>query len=162
MRTTIMALVALGASTGLLGQVASPAFQSASIRVSPFQYASASMPWGASGGISYRNVTLEDLIKRAYGVFLVEIENSDKAVRYDIDAEAASPASEGQLMLMLRTLLADRFKLTVHQAWRELPISQLIPDVLIKVKVLIVDHFERPTMERIDPPPTPQSYRTQA
>jgi uncharacterized protein (TIGR03435 family) len=41
--------------------------------------------------------------------------------RYDIDAKADRAVPDDQLMLMLRTLLADRFKLTLHHEAKELP-----------------------------------------
>jgi uncharacterized protein (TIGR03435 family) len=41
--------------------------------------------------------------------------------RYDIDAKAAGPAGDRELMLMLRSLLSERFKLAFHRDTRELP-----------------------------------------
>src|SRR5262249_47331225 len=42
--------------------------------------------------------------------------------RYDIRAKASGDVRRDELMLMLRALLEDRFKLTVHRETRELPI----------------------------------------
>jgi uncharacterized protein (TIGR03435 family) len=39
---------------------------------------------------------------------------------YDLEAKAGSPVDRGQLRLMLRGLLADRFKLTLHRETKEL------------------------------------------
>jgi len=49
--------------------------------------------------------------------------NSDK---YEVIAKAARPASSDELRRMLRTLLADRFKLSVRQETKELPVLELV------------------------------------
>ena len=46
--------------------------------------------------------------------------------RFDIVAKAPDNASPEQMPLMLRALLADRFKLVVHTESRELPIYALV------------------------------------
>lgn len=46
--------------------------------------------------------------------------------RYDIVAKAAGPTSDAQMKLMLRTLLADRFKLTFHRERKDVPVYALI------------------------------------
>jgi uncharacterized protein (TIGR03435 family) len=45
--------------------------------------------------------------------------------RYDIEAKAVGDPPREQMMVMLQTLLADRFKLTVHHETRTLPIYSL-------------------------------------
>ena len=40
--------------------------------------------------------------------------------RYDIDAKAASPAGDGELMIMLRQLLTERFQLAFHRETKPL------------------------------------------
>src|SRR6185503_18225879 len=46
--------------------------------------------------------------------------------RFDITAKAAAPTSPAQLTLMLRTLLADRFKLAAHTEMRDDSIYALV------------------------------------
>jgi uncharacterized protein (TIGR03435 family) len=41
--------------------------------------------------------------------------------RYEIDAKAAGPAGDDELMAMLQSLLSERFKLAFHRETRELP-----------------------------------------
>lgn len=48
------------------------------------------------------------------------------ADRFDVNAKAAAPTSREQLQLMLRALLADRFKLTVHTEGRAEPSWALV------------------------------------
>jgi len=46
--------------------------------------------------------------------------------RFDIAAKASAPATRDELQAMLRTLLAERFKLTVHTETRSEPIWALV------------------------------------
>jgi uncharacterized protein (TIGR03435 family) len=46
--------------------------------------------------------------------------------RYDIQARAAGNPTKDQMRLMMQTMLADRFKLTVHTETRELPVFAVV------------------------------------
>ena len=85
------------------------------------------------GRYTATNVTLRMLMRSAYGVHDDQIvggpswTNSD---RFDIvaKAEGNQPTSifRDQARLMLRSVLADRFKLVLHNETRELPIYALV------------------------------------
>jgi uncharacterized protein (TIGR03435 family) len=87
-------------------------------------------------GYSATNVTLKNLIASAYGVKYNLISGGPDWIAftgYNIEAKvvAADPASfhpltSTQRNLMLRSLLADRFKLVVHPETKELPIYELV------------------------------------
>lgn len=69
-----------------------------------------------------RNATLKRLIFEAYRVPYSQMVGGPAwldADEFDIDAKAESPATLEQLRLMLRTLLAERFKLAVRGEMRE-------------------------------------------
>src|ERR1700689_3328026 len=69
-------------------------------------------------GIRYSNVTLKSAIAQAYSVASYQITGGPDwlvSERYDIVAKAATPAPKPQLMLMLRTLLEERFGVRLHQ-----------------------------------------------
>jgi uncharacterized protein (TIGR03435 family) len=51
---------------------------------------------------------------------------SEDADRFDVNAKADVPSSREQLQAMMRSLLADRFKLTAHTEPRETPIFALV------------------------------------
>ena len=79
--------------------------------------------------VSIVNVSLRVLMQSAYRL------NADRIVggpswigndRFDINAKAEAPTSQDQLELMLRTLLADRFKLAVHVETRDEAIYALV------------------------------------
>jgi bla regulator protein blaR1 len=85
--------------------------------------------------VTLTNVTLRTLIQVAYPG-MSEIIGGPKwigsagpsfdADRFDVNAKAAAPASRDQLQTMLRSLLTDRFKLTVHTETRQAPIYALV------------------------------------
>jgi len=107
---------------------AAPAFDVASVRVSQL---------GKAGGegsrrqsiqfspdsVTMRNASFRSCIQWAYHVMDYQITGPDwlATERYDIAAKSASAVPEDQLRQMLQTLLAERFKLTLHRQTKELP-----------------------------------------
>jgi uncharacterized protein (TIGR03435 family) len=76
------------------------------------------------------NIPLRMLIRSAYQLQEDQIIGGPKWLatdRFDIEARAADmPGAPGpQLLVMLQSLLADRFKLTTHRETRELPVFAL-------------------------------------
>ena len=76
------------------------------------------------------NITLRFLIRSAFQLQGDQIVGGPKWLdtdRFDIDARApqAPGPPSSQLLEMLQTLLADRFKLTTHREKRELPVFAL-------------------------------------
>jgi uncharacterized protein (TIGR03435 family) len=101
-----------------------PAFEAASIKPSKAEPGSGSGIPTRTGNMSARNVTLKRCIRGAYDVQESQIVGGPKWVgedRYDIDAKAAGPAGDRELMAMLRSLLSERFKLAFHLETRALP-----------------------------------------
>jgi uncharacterized protein (TIGR03435 family) len=78
------------------------------------------------GRLSGTNTTLPNLIAEAYGhVPIGQIVGGPawlKTERFDIEARADGNPDEERIMLMLRPLLEDRFKLKLHRETRELPV----------------------------------------
>jgi uncharacterized protein (TIGR03435 family) len=76
------------------------------------------------------NVTLRDLVLRAYDLNDSMLDGGpdwQTSRRFDIQAKAADPVASMTAMLpMVKTLLADRFKLRVHTERREMPIYALV------------------------------------
>jgi uncharacterized protein (TIGR03435 family) len=119
MRT--LGLIILTALTSF-GQ-APPAFDAASIKPSAEGQSGSSLS-NDTGRISGRNVTLKRCMRSAYNIPEAQILGGPKWVddaRYDIDAKAAGPAGNQELMAMLQQLLAERFKLVFHREARPLP-----------------------------------------
>jgi uncharacterized protein (TIGR03435 family) len=81
----------------------------------------------STGRVVLRNVTLKTCIKWAYALQDPQIGGSGwlSTQRYDIQAKSIGPSSEDQLRLMLRTLLAERFKLVAHTETRAMSAAVL-------------------------------------
>ena len=80
------------------------------------------------GRVSVGNNSLRNIIRNAYNVQNYQIVGGPdwiNTVRWDITAKAPDDAPPQELLLMLRTLLADRFKLAVRNETREMPIYAL-------------------------------------
>jgi uncharacterized protein (TIGR03435 family) len=106
------------------GQTAPPAFEVASIKSSAAEPGSSSGIFTKKGSIDARNVTLKRCIRGAYDTQESQVVGGPKwagEARYEIYAKAAGPAGDHELMAMLQSLLADRFKLAFHRETRELP-----------------------------------------
>ena len=81
------------------------------------------------GQLRMQGVSLRTLIQRAYNVKSFQVFEGPgwvSSARYDVEARASSDATFEQMRPMLRTLLADRFKLAVHVERREQPAFDLV------------------------------------
>ena len=79
-------------------------------------------------GIIARNVTLKRLVAEAYQLQLNQVLGPswlDKN-EYDIDARSAGAGTREEHALMLRSLVAQRFKLTEHSEMREMRVYELV------------------------------------
>jgi uncharacterized protein (TIGR03435 family) len=102
-----------------------PAFEIASIRSSaPTTFPSMRGPVVRGGRYELRNATMVDLVRTAYRV------DADRVVggpswlemdRFDVLAKLPGKPSSDEQRNMLRTLLADRFKLVIHNETQSMP-----------------------------------------
>ena len=77
-----------------------------------------------SGKYEVRRATLLDLIRTAYNVETEKVLGGPAWLdwdRFDIVARTPPSTSPETIMLMLRTLLTDRFKLAVHKDTKPMP-----------------------------------------
>jgi uncharacterized protein (TIGR03435 family) len=75
-------------------------------------------------------VTLTDFVGKAYGVDVARISGGPAWVsteRYDVVATLPTNASQGQIPILLQTLLADRFGLTVRRDTKMSQVYALVP-----------------------------------
>lgn len=92
-----------------------PAFEVASVKLTanPEPY-----HWEMSPGhLRVRSITLKQCVITAYQVHDFQVSGGPawaESDRYDIDGNAAGPTKRDQLLLMLRTLLAERFHLVLQ------------------------------------------------
>jgi len=142
-----------------------PRFEVASIKRTPQDTGpGADFTTMPGGRLWARNNAVSNLIGNAYGgiprYLLANAPDWVTSERYDVDARAADPAATGPpLMLMLQSLLEDRFKLRWHRETREGPVYVL--------SVARGGHKLRPSADcaaKIDPDkplPAPPPGRTQ-
>ena len=110
-------------------QPTTPAFEVASIKVNT----SGSENFGFNarpGGLMVAiNVTARQIVTYSYSMQNSRVEGGPDwldTVRYDITAKSSDAATPDQMLLMFRTLLADRFKLAMHMDARDTPIFALV------------------------------------
>ncbi len=105
-----------------------PAFEAATIK--PSQDAFGHSGWHVrTGMIVMDGQTLKSLIAIAYHVKDSQVSGGPKWIdgdRFDINAKALGAADQPQLLLMLRTMLADRFQLVFHHEEKIAPAFALV------------------------------------
>jgi uncharacterized protein (TIGR03435 family) len=150
-----------------------PSFEVVSIRRSPpdqpgaFPFPQSTFDQRPDGGISVTNFSVASLIARAYPptlpVEIVGLPEWARRDRYNVSATArSSSATRDDQLAMLRSMLADRFKLAVHVEAREQPAYDLVlarrdsklGSGLTPVNVSCPAVVPNASSEK--PPPTPQ------
>ena len=144
-------LTVAAASVALAQPAAAPAFDAVSIKINR-SGAQGGRSRGQPGRYVGVNVTLMRLIRLAYR----PIEEFDGGPEwkdrdhFDVEAATSANPSQAQMLAMLRTMLADRFKLRTHTETRALPVYEL--------RVARPDGRLGPSLTRVAdacPPPTP-------
>ena len=131
MLTVVVLLSVLNPGAAAWQQPTTPRFDVASIKLwqpstSPVSGVVVRAPVGS--GMFNRTTTLAGLIASAYEVQDFQLSGGEDWVRterYDVAARAGREVSPAELREMVKTLLADRFKLRVRTEMREMPILEL-------------------------------------
>jgi len=140
--TLIVAVLGGAATVRLAGQAAdgrSPSFEVASVKRNKAGSNGVRLLFQPGGRFTAENVTLQFLISAAYRdprpLADFQISGGPKWItsdRFDVIAKAEGDPTQAVdgpptiMFAMLRTLLADRFKLRVHDDTREMPIYALV------------------------------------
>jgi uncharacterized protein (TIGR03435 family) len=107
-----------------------PAFEVASIKPAAPQPMGRMMVrmGGDAGRVDYTNVSLKDVLARAYNVKRYQITGPSwlDGERYDITAKVPDGVPKEQIPAMLQALLAERFKMTVRKESKDEPIYGLV------------------------------------
>jgi uncharacterized protein (TIGR03435 family) len=121
-------LVCIGVVAMLSAQ--QPAFEVASIKRNNSGTLNSGIRSQPGGRVTVINMTLRELVRGMYRLQAYQmIDNLGgwlSTERWDVVAKAAEDAPVERLVLMLRTLVADRFKLLTHRETRELPTYELM------------------------------------
>jgi bla regulator protein BlaR1 len=126
--TTLTAPVTIGLLNPSPGRAQTPAGAPAVFEVASIKLNKSGARGGRfstePSGIVATNMPLRTFIKAAYGVQDYQLSGGPgwlDSERYDIAAKSEGAAVDDKLLLMLRALLQDRFKLTLHREKKELP-----------------------------------------
>jgi uncharacterized protein (TIGR03435 family) len=135
--TTVLAALLIAVVPSARAQSSRPQFEVASIKQEPSGPNSGTGLVGTRSGGRLRaeKALLRVLIWSAYRVRDYQVVGGPdwiNSTRYNIDAKAADNANPSELMLMLQSLLADRFQLKIQRETRNLPIYELRVDGIIK------------------------------
>lgn len=109
---------------------AQPEFEVASVRANPSGLPTGSLSGSDRSRFSAQNITLNLLIRLAWGVQDYQVRGGPAWIgsdRFDISAKPEAPVDNDRMMLLLRNLLQDRFKLTIRRERREMPTYVLVP-----------------------------------
>jgi uncharacterized protein (TIGR03435 family) len=106
-----------------------PEFEAAAIKpAAPDERATViAMPPG--GRLEIVNMTLKAMMENAYGIQPFQISGGPgwmDADHYDISAKAGVAVKREEVLLMLQSLLADRFRVVVRREVKELPVYALV------------------------------------
>src|SRR5580704_1907860 len=106
-----------------------PRFEVADVHVSPQTINRFTRGGALHGGrYEFKNATMLDLVSSAYGVDADKVLGGPTWVemdRFEVIAKAPANSSPETLKLMLQSLLADRFNLTIHQETKPMPAYSL-------------------------------------
>ena len=111
----------------LAAQQSEPTFEVASIRRNTSADEIATFRAEPGGRVTATNITVRDLILRAYDLNRYELVGGPDWIerdRFDISATTGSPSSA--ISESLKSLLASRFGLVVHREKREIPFFDLV------------------------------------
>jgi uncharacterized protein (TIGR03435 family) len=110
-----------------VGATSSPAFEVVSIKLNK-TVGGEPQRRITPGNFAYTDIFLAEYIKLAFGITNRQLLGPRWIYedRYDIVGKASSPAREDEILLMLRTLLIDRFQLKFHRENREAPVYALL------------------------------------
>jgi uncharacterized protein (TIGR03435 family) len=119
----------------LTATIAAGAPQSASFDVASIKPNTSTGPGGTrfdAAGVTIRRASLVELVATAYQVPYSRVSTADPRMqdllqaRYDVVATAGREVMKDRLLVMLQTLLADRFKLTLHHESKVQPVYKLM------------------------------------
>jgi len=125
---SVIAGAALSSQGPSAGAGESASFEVASVKPNTSRISNALPPSLANGSYSASNVALKSVIANAYDVRIFQIEGGPDwltAERFDIIARGREGTPDRLRPAMLRTLLAERFKLVAHLETREQQVYSL-------------------------------------
>ena len=123
-------LIATSVSAGcLFGQEAAPRFEVASIRPTSEAFEKVNVGVHIDGArVTINAFNLRDYIRVAYNVKDYQVSGPEwlGSERFDVSATLPEGAKQDQVRDMLKSLLADRFHMTLHHESKDFPVYALV------------------------------------
>jgi len=122
-------LGAQSATAAAVGSAAGPSFETASIKLNVSRPGPSRLEFQPGGRLNGINVTAASLIRFAYDRADFQVFGGPDwldSVRFDVVAKAEGDPPVAEKRLLLRRLLAERFKLIVHTENRDLPYYAMV------------------------------------
>lgn len=107
--------------TALSAQSVEPKFEVASIKENVSSTTRGMLALVPGGGVMGRHTSIATMIRFSYGLEDYQLANAPAWIRstyYDVNGKASAPGTRSDALAMLRSLLADRFGLRVHEETR--------------------------------------------
>jgi uncharacterized protein (TIGR03435 family) len=126
---TLRLLLVLTVAAAVPAAPQAPSFETVSVKVNRSGFPGGLMDFRAGGQFSATNETLLQLVRAAYDVTVNRITGGPDWLgreRFDVEARAGAGVPIEQSRLMLRAMLADRFKLRARIDTREMPTFTLV------------------------------------
>jgi uncharacterized protein (TIGR03435 family) len=107
-------------------------FEVASIKPTSTQDGSFAINFPPGGRFSARNITVHNLLRSAYGLEDYQIAGGPAWINspgFDIEAKAEAVGGgvpREQILTMIQSLLADRFRMAMHRETQQLPVYNLV------------------------------------
>jgi uncharacterized protein (TIGR03435 family) len=127
-RCIFATLLLIGTTSHALRSQGAPTFEVASVKVNRSGLSGGALSSRANGFTAI-NETVRQLVIVAYGTEFFRVLGGPDWIaseRFDVQARTATEVPVEDLRLMLRALLADRFRLVARTETRQLPIYELV------------------------------------
>jgi uncharacterized protein (TIGR03435 family) len=105
------------------------AFDVASIKPSAPDARATLIAMPPGGRLEIANMTLKEMIVNAYSIQPFQVSGGPgglDSLHYDLSAKASEESKREDVLLMLRSLLADRFQLVLRREIRQFPIYAMV------------------------------------
>src|SRR4029453_3509103 len=125
---TVRAVCCLALLSGAAMYGRGPTFEAVSIKANRSGESRSSFR-GTLSGISVTNQTVLDIIRNVWNVNRLQIVGGPSWAgedRFDIEGRGGGKGGGDELVGMMKTMLADRFTLAVHQEMRPIPVYALV------------------------------------
>jgi len=126
-------LGAVAVFAGILAGQTGPRFDAASVKAAAADAPRVGrmMTIGAvttQGRLTMRNASVTDMVKAGYSVEDYQVLGGSPwmgSARFDVEGKSGDGAARERLLVMLRTLLAERFQLDVHRETKEMAVYSM-------------------------------------